>query len=234
MAIAQSAFAFGVHDKFQNAVQNPKSILDAGRIGLPLGGIQLGRPMGQVVPTSMPALPKPSRAMGHGWSLRCYVLSVHCHALVACKAGREAAWRPLGHFHRQRRAQFPRQAYVQTGQVALHRQVDSRVSVLFCLAKDGAPGQRGATGPVVSIRLLFDLDCQLHLDPFLRCQLPGCHHWLIWAPVPDRHRQKKADVAQHPQGAEPRRLTRQRACPRACPSSSHPPSSPRFARALLR
>ena len=27
---------------------------------------------------------------------------------------------------------------------------------------DGTPGQRGATGQVVPIRLLFDLDCQLH------------------------------------------------------------------------
>jgi hypothetical protein len=46
MITAQSAFAFGVHDEFQHSVQDPNSILDMGRMGLPLSGIQLGRPMG--------------------------------------------------------------------------------------------------------------------------------------------------------------------------------------------
>jgi hypothetical protein len=46
MAIAQSAFAFGVNDEFQNAVKNPKPVLDVGRMGLPLDRVQLGRPTG--------------------------------------------------------------------------------------------------------------------------------------------------------------------------------------------
>jgi len=46
MITAQSAFAFGVQDEFQHSVKDPNSILDAGRMGLPLSGIQLGRPTG--------------------------------------------------------------------------------------------------------------------------------------------------------------------------------------------
>ena len=162
MTIAQSAFAFGVRDEFQNSGKDPDSIVEVGRICPPLIGIQLGHPMGQVAAFPMRALSEPSPAIGHGWRLRCSGSNTHCHAPTAWKMGRKAAARPLRHIHRQRRAQFPRQAHVQTGQVAPHRQVDSRVSVLPCLATDGASGQGGAKGPVVPIRLLFDLDCQLH------------------------------------------------------------------------
>ena len=46
MITAEFAFSFGVHDEFQHSVQDPNSILDMGRMGLPLSGIQLGHPMG--------------------------------------------------------------------------------------------------------------------------------------------------------------------------------------------
>jgi hypothetical protein len=46
MITAQSAIAFGVHDEFQHSVKDPNSILDVGRMGLPLSGIKLGHPTG--------------------------------------------------------------------------------------------------------------------------------------------------------------------------------------------
>jgi hypothetical protein len=46
MITAQSTFAFGVHDEFQHSVQDPNSILDMDRMGLPFSGIQLGHPTG--------------------------------------------------------------------------------------------------------------------------------------------------------------------------------------------
>jgi hypothetical protein len=49
MITTQSVFAFGVHDKFQHSVKDPNPILDMGRMGLPLSGVQSGHPTDQVI-----------------------------------------------------------------------------------------------------------------------------------------------------------------------------------------
>ena len=51
--VTQPFLSFGVHNEFQNPVKNPQSILNIGSIRLPLCGIKLGHPTGQVMAITM-------------------------------------------------------------------------------------------------------------------------------------------------------------------------------------